>query len=120
GRRSSRSVSTGGSSSSLSNLLVARVARALHAHWSDPSPQPSDAQRRQALRWPRVPPRRNGTLPRGRPAMSAEPIKTESNAADAALPPGVPEQIGQYRVLRLLGQGAMGSVFEAEQARPKR
>jgi predicted Ser/Thr protein kinase len=37
-------------------------------------------------------------------------------AADAALP----ERIGSYRVVRLLGRGGMGVVFEAEQESPSR
>ena len=33
---------------------------------------------------------------------------------------GLPDQIGHYRIIRRIGQGAMGSVFEAEQEKPKR
>lgn len=35
-------------------------------------------------------------------------------------PPGIPPIIGQYKLLRLIGAGGMGSVFEAEQSSPRR
>lgn len=35
-------------------------------------------------------------------------------------PPGIPSVIGQYKLLRLIGAGGMGSVFEAEQSSPQR
>lgn len=34
--------------------------------------------------------------------------------------PGVPEFIGHYRILRLVAQGGMGAVYEAEQEKPHR
>jgi non-specific serine/threonine protein kinase/serine/threonine-protein kinase len=35
-----------------------------------------------------------------------------------SLAPGIPETIGPFRVLRLLGEGGMGRVYEAEQSQP--
>jgi serine/threonine protein kinase/formylglycine-generating enzyme required for sulfatase activity len=48
----------------------------------------------------------NGKAPRG----------AESSAED----PAIPAQIGHYRILRCLGEGGMGLVYEAEQDNPRR
>jgi tetratricopeptide (TPR) repeat protein/tRNA A-37 threonylcarbamoyl transferase component Bud32 len=41
-------------------------------------------------------------------------------AAERPIAPGVPEFIGHYRILRLIAQGGMGAVYEAEQEKPHR
>jgi tRNA A-37 threonylcarbamoyl transferase component Bud32/tetratricopeptide (TPR) repeat protein len=41
-------------------------------------------------------------------------------SSEPPLAAGVPEQIGQYRVVRLIGTGGMGSIYEARQEHPSR
>jgi len=62
--------------------------------------------------------------PASEPAPAALPVgpTISASAPDRHAPasPRVPESIADYRIIRLLGQGGMGVVYEAEQQSPRR
>lgn len=56
------------------------------------------------------------------PTMDSVPAHTDSHsgARDSSVPGWIPNQIGEYRILRLIGEGGMGAVFQAQQRNPSR
>lgn len=51
---------------------------------------------------------------------ASAPAATHKDDKPADITPDDPEHIGDYRVIRRIGQGGMGVVFEAEQDNPRR
>lgn len=62
------------------------------------------------------------TLPDSEPTLSTDPDATiTANSSDRTrTASSLPDQVGHYRPLRIIGQGGMGVVYEAEQEKPRR
>ena len=53
-------------------------------------------------------------------AWLADDLERDATVNNAATGTALPERIGRYRVIRMIGRGGMGVVYEAEQENPKR
>ncbi len=51
---------------------------------------------------------------------SYDPTQTNTSSQHAATEDSTPQQIGSYKIIRTIGEGGMGTVYEAEQENPKR
>ena len=61
-----------------------------------------------------------GTSPLDTPAVTVQDRQILSDAVDRAWEHRLPEFLGRYRVIREIGRGSMGKVFEAELENPRR